>query len=243
MRYTVFILNPFTGSALSMRRRNVWEAADSGVLLWRRNFLRFLPVFVLPFAAAAFLAVFIPGRVHLSAAAALWWLKPLFERPLLYTAASRFFTRQDGRSPLLRPGGFFRSLPGDLLWRRFSPLRPVFMPLRVLERPRGRDLARRKRSLKEGGLRFARFLSALFVSLEGGFLLSEYFFFHLSLQLLRLDASFIPGSGNGMLLYILYCLNYALLEPLFVCMGFALYVNSRVQTEGWDLQFQFQHLS
>jgi tetratricopeptide (TPR) repeat protein len=40
--------------------------------------------------------------------------------------------------------------------------------------------------------------------------------------------------------YIAYCVNYILVESLFVSMGFSLYINCRNETEGWDIQLLFQ---
>jgi hypothetical protein len=43
-----------------------------------------------------------------------------------------------------------------------------------------------------------------------------------------------------LLIFIAFCFNYILVESLYVCMGFGLYINSRVEVEGWDLQILFQ---
>jgi hypothetical protein len=37
-----------------------------------------------------------------------------------------------------------------------------------------------------------------------------------------------------------WCLNYILVESVYVCMGFGLYINSRVEVEGWDLEILFR---
>jgi hypothetical protein len=41
-------------------------------------------------------------------------------------------------------------------------------------------------------------------------------------------------------IFIAYCVNYMLVESLYAAMGFGVYINSRVETEGWDLQLLFQ---
>jgi hypothetical protein len=43
--------------------------------------------------------------------------------------------------------------------------------------------------------------------------------------------------------FVAFCCNYVLVESLYVCMGFGLYINSRVEVEGWDLQLLFQKLA
>jgi hypothetical protein len=37
-----------------------------------------------------------------------------------------------------------------------------------------------------------------------------------------------------------WCLNYILVESVYVCMGFGLYINSRVEIEGWDIEILFR---
>jgi hypothetical protein len=41
-------------------------------------------------------------------------------------------------------------------------------------------------------------------------------------------------------IFIAFCLNYMLVESLYAAMGFGVYINSRVETEGWDLQILFK---
>jgi hypothetical protein len=40
-------------------------------------------------------------------------------------------------------------------------------------------------------------------------------------------------------IFAAFCFNYVLVESLYVCMSFSLYINSRVELEGWDLQLLF----
>jgi hypothetical protein len=42
------------------------------------------------------------------------------------------------------------------------------------------------------------------------------------------------------LFFAAFCFNYVLVESLYVCMSFGLYINSRVELEGWDLQIMFR---
>jgi hypothetical protein len=45
------------------------------------------------------------------------------------------------------------------------------------------------------------------------------------------------------IIFTAFCFNFILTESLYVCMGFALYINSRVEIEGWDLQLLFQRFA
>jgi hypothetical protein len=233
---------------LALRQRSGWEAADSGILIWRNNLPSLLCFFGLPLLIPALAVIFIPLEVPFWAAAlGLWWLKPFFDRFVLHIAALRFF------EPEASPGRLFkglgrslgRGLPGDLLWRRFSPWRSASMPLRTLENLRSAAVKRRKQDLEKGCLNFCILLSILGLGIEGILLLSEIFFFSIMAEYLDspLIRYIIDNVPRGPLFFACYCFNYLLLESLYVCMGFGLYINSRVVVEGWDIQLQFQRFA
>ena len=241
-------MNPFSDSALFLRSRSVWEAADSGILLWRNSFKYFFPFFALPvLLVACALRFLLDADLFLLSYFIIWWLKPLFDRLVLHVVSARFF-RTGEDSPSLHKGltAMRRGLVGDLLWRRFSPNRAAHMPIRVLERTGGRLFHKRKTTLAEGGLKFCTLISFMGLALEAFLLLSKVLF------TVIITRMFFPhGIGlmaNNMelvelLIFAAFCFNYILVGSLYVCMGFGLYVNSRVEVEGWDLQLLFQQFA
>jgi hypothetical protein len=177
--------------------------------------------------------------------AALWFLKPLFDRPALHIVSVRFFETGSGTARLLRGLGknIFRGLPGDLLWRRFSPLRSVIMPLRILEKLTGRETGKRKRNLARGGLYFGVFLTVWGIALETVLLGGEILFSLIMIDIIQEDYFSSLGdffSRMELFFFAAWCLNYILVESVYVCMGFGLYINSRVEVEGWDLEILFR---
>jgi hypothetical protein len=235
---------PFLNSALHLRRRSVWEAADSGLLLWRKSFVEFIPFFAIPAWIAACALLFLPFEEIYLSYIAIWWLKPLFDRLALHVVSVRFFNSSARFKDLLRglPGTLGRGLPGDLLWRRFSPGRGARMPVRVLERPDRKQYNLRKKALVPGGLNFCFLVSPIGLILEGALLLGELIFASITISI------FFPSAMNYLRLYpdlvqtlvfAAYCFNYILVESLYVCMGFGIYINSRVEVEGWDLELLF----
>ncbi|MDR1024403.1 MAG: DUF4129 domain-containing protein [Treponema sp.] len=252
---------------LALRRRSLWEAADSGLLLWRRNLGYLIPFFALPFWICAFaLLSFSLSKTAppsgsfgnfplLRAWFILWWLNPLFDRFILHVVAARYFEPHSSFPGLFRglAGSICRGLPGDLLWRRFSPWRAAVMPLRVLERAAVRSrrtgkrqrVVNRKRALSGGGLHFCIFLTVWCPLLQWILIAGETFFVFLISQQFNLT---LPGSGNpfalgGLYYYTLWCVNYLVVESLYVCMGFGLYLNSRVEVEGWDIELLFRQFA
>ena len=252
-----------SSSILEMRRRSVWEAADSGILLWRDNFLYFIPVFAAPVWIIASALMFIPDDFRWVSWFGLWWLKPLFERFCLQVVAVRFFRNNPDAGLFNDPDslssswGFrrilkgllaniFSYLPGDLLWRRLSPFRPATMCLRLLERPKPGLYKERKKVLASGGLNFSALLSCIGPSLELILLGGEIVF---TIIILEIFFPHIPwvmriNSLNFLLfVYIAYCFNYILVGSLYVCMGFGIYINSRTTVEGWDIELLFRKFS
>jgi hypothetical protein len=232
-------------ASLALRRRNGWEAADSGILLWRNNLPYLLFFFVLPVLGIilAFMCIrSIPAWVGILL---LWWLKPLFDHLMLHVIAVRFFENRASVFRLFRGLGksLGRGLAGDLLWRRFSPLRSVVMPIRTLENPKT-PKGRRIRALQKGCLNFGVLLSCLGLGMEVVLLAGELVFFVILIELFNpsffIRFLFYGTTVDGFFLRW-YSLNYVFVESLYVCMGFGVYINSRVEVEGWDIQLLFQN--
>ena len=255
------MVKTFPSSALPLRRRSVWEAADSGILLWRSNIVYLIPFYIMPIITAAIaLRLFMPEHLQFVSYLALWWCKPLFERFALHVVSARFF-RGSARSASganeigeaaapTRIGelckGMWqirRGLVGDLLWRRFSPWRAAQTPIRVLERSGGEQFRLRKRNLASGGLDFCPILTFLCLALEAVLLAGKVIFVIMMMEIDFSDGlNFLWNTIETIEIFIFaaFCFNYILVGSLYVCMGFGLYINSRVEVEGWDLQLLFQ---
>ena len=242
-------MNPFSGSVLLLRRRGIWEAADSGVLLWRKNFFCFIPFFALPVTLVACGLRFLPGNLQFLSFFSIWWLKPLFDRLALNVVSVRFFASREKTAFSFRDirkglWGMRRGLLGDLLWRRFSPGRAARMPIRVLERINGERFRQRKRTLNSGGLAFCSFVTVLCFALEAFLLLSKITFVAVAAETFFPSGFFDRVWSNdelvATLIFTAFCFNYIFVGSLYVCMGFGLYINSRMEVEGWDLQLLFQ---
>jgi hypothetical protein len=258
---------PFDG-ALALRRRSAWEAADAGLLLWRKDLLYFIPFFALPVWICAFSLRLLPDHLWPLSWLSLWYLRPFFDRLVLQVVSARFFGASGPEGPPVPGAGnpvrsrrlsrglsqglswrlwpnLFRGLAGDLLWRRFSPWRPAMTPVRTLERLGPAQTRRRKKALSRGGIGFCVFLSAWSLTLEAILLGGEILFVLISVTMIQ--SGFIGSAGEffagkEIFLYTAWCVNGIFVESLYVCMGFSLYINSRVELEGWDLELLFRGL-
>ena len=175
-------------SALYLRRRSVWEAADSGLLLWRNNYACLVPFFAVPVWIFACCLRLLPDTLTFLSCFVLWWLKPFFDRLVLHVISVRFFSSPADSTtgfPAARRtkelfrglwGTLCRALPGDLLWRRFNPGRAVYTAVRVLERVDQKQFRQRKKVLVSGGLGFCSLIGILCIMLEGMLLFGELLF-------------------------------------------------------------------
>ncbi len=240
--------------SLTLRRRNGWESLDLGLAMcqhWRAPLLR------------AWLATYGVFAVLLSAVLwehpqwvilIVWWLKPLFDRVLLFVLSRSIF----GHAPTV--GAVWRELPtllrrtrllAGLTFYRLSPSRSFHLPVWQLEGQRGSAARQRRQVL---GLRSNGYAWGLM-----------FFCVHFSLVLwisgAVLSFMFIPddmlpdGSGWWQLFTddsqlwlahygnLLVFLAESLVEPVFVASGFSLYLNRRSELEGWDIEVNFRRMT
>ncbi|MDR0527624.1 MAG: hypothetical protein LBG79_07420 [Spirochaetaceae bacterium] len=239
-----------------LRPRSIWEAADLGVLIWRRGIWILLLFFTLPMIATSGFIYFILKLIN----AELWfngsvliimlfmefWLKPFFGRFALQVCSKLFFYERPRIKDFFSglSGALFFGLLGDLLWRRFSPYRGVIMPLRVLERLKGSRLARRREVLASGALYSGAALTFFCLALNAALNAASLVFIYTSSATLGIydDFSSFLEFRSGVYLALIR-INFIISETLYIAMSFAVYINSRVITEGWDLQFIFQKLN
>ncbi|MDR2211905.1 MAG: DUF4129 domain-containing protein [Spirochaetaceae bacterium] len=231
-----------------LRRRSGWEATDMGILLWRQNWKSLFLFFGIPLGLCFLTVGFMPAGIKGTGGIVIWWLLPLLDRFALQVVSVRFLDAQAPVRGLFKGLGrtLWRGLMGDLLWRRFSPFRSARMPVTVLENAGGIKLYQRKQLLSRNGLDFGFPLTFICLGLEIVLVLGELVFIFAMGQLFFswLDPDIISFfAQNDRIITALAWINQLLIEPLYVCMGFGLYINSRVETEGWDIELLFKKIA
>ncbi|MBL8470670.1 MAG: DUF4129 domain-containing protein [Rhodocyclaceae bacterium] len=240
--------------AVVLRRRTPWEALDLGremLLAWRG------PLF------AAWCAVYLPTLLVACAlfwpqpiwgALVAWWLKPAFDRVLLFVLARASF----GAAPSLSE--VRRALPGlwfnwPHLWAltlaRLGMARSFLLPVVQLEGLRGGTARKRRAVLGRRTRGHAVWLTVLCSNLSGVLYLSA----------LAAVTILTPDDGEGRINWNLLalgtesetwqqCLSIAaivvaetIVEPLYVASGFALYLNRRSDLEAWDVELGLRRLA
>ncbi|TGD75822.1 DUF4129 domain-containing protein [Mangrovimicrobium sediminis] len=236
--------------AIAVRQRSGWSAIDLGFTLtrlwWRALFLSWLLPAGLVFCVLHVVLYKYPQFAILLT----WWLKPVFDRFPLYILSRRVFGEDTGLREALRQWREICRcdlLPWQL-WRRFNPLRSFVMPVTVLERLQGKPRERRLRVLQLASGNQALWLTMICLHLETlmvfaaimtGFLLLPA---GESSQFISL-AEAAAETETALLFNALSLLGMALVAPFYTAAGFTLYLNRRVELEGWDIEVSFRNLA
>lgn len=231
-----------------MRPRGSFEAVDLGFLIVRRFWPRLLVAWLLPTLPILLLLAYgLTGLPYLGLPL-FWWLKPWFERPMLFVLSRALF----GELPRWREVFSWRALGpglfGDLTLRRFSPHRSLTMPVTLLEGSQT-ETGRQRRYLIGGkdmtgaGLTFGCWLG------EIAFVIALFFLVDLLLPNgfhgfdgFDPESSEIWPTSVSLLIYFSYYLAATLLEPFYVGGGFLLYLQRRTALEGWDVELAFRRM-
>lgn len=235
--------------AISARRRDGWSALDLGFMLSRQWWPELFLSWLIPAATVCTFLHLVLWNYAEWAILLTWWLKPLFDRFPLWIASRRLFGERPGVADCLRQ---WRAIAAPdalpwLLWRRFNPMRSLVMPVTLLEGLRGHRREARLGLLQRESGGCALWLTVIGVHLET--LLPAALIFT-GVLLLPTEVDFdvwsLFSGDVGVLTYgfnALTLLVMALVAPFYVCAGFTLYINRRIELEGWDIEVAFRGLA
>ena len=233
---------------LDLRPRTMFEACDLGVRIVsahaRSVWSTCLPVYALVVLISLMAWPFGTGWAFL----ALFWLKPWFDRSVLFVLGRAVFGETTRFADLVvaRRAVLWQGLAGALSVRRLSPWRSFVQPVLQLEGQRG----------KPGRQRIARILGphrGAALGMQSAFATAEACLWAglwtLPGWLLPTEArgdwlqAFFRGESSWTSMVLLACQMGAVLavEPFFVGAGFAMYLNRRVELEAWDIEQEFRH--
>ncbi|MCZ6852694.1 MAG: DUF4129 domain-containing protein [Gammaproteobacteria bacterium] len=238
------------GLQIVARPRNHWEALDLGLLIarrWYRLLLTSWLCFALPVFASCW--VLLPESPGL-AIVVVWWLKPIYERVPLKILSTAIF----GSVPTLRDvlrDTYLCVTPGilsALTFRRFSPNRSFEAPVLVLEELQGEVRRKRLEVLQPKAGTAAFWLTLLGVHIEAflviGLIVGVYLFIPAELEIDWWGLIVSGSSGEqDWLVNGLTFVAMAVVAPVYVSSGFALYLNRRIELEAWDIELGFKRLA
>ena len=228
------------------RVRSSWSAIDLGTLLGRKYWLRGVTLY-LTLAIPTFFVVLGTGKFsQWLPYLLLWWFKPLFERPFLYSLSRELFGEKSGYFFTLKEfnSWLWPSLIAIVTLRRLSTNRSMFAPVSLLEKPPASEYTNRTSVLGASYSNAATWLTVVLYHFE-----SIIFVAALSLLAFlfpdQIDSAFSwfqnQGSNNSQY-YIVFAqvIIMAIVAPLYCAAGFMLYICRRIELEGWDIEICFR---
>ena len=238
--------------SVAVRPRAGWEAIDLGFTMareWWRQLWSVWLCFYVP--AAVLLHVVFWDRMWV-AMLLLWWLHPFFERAVMHVVGQAVFDVPPSLLQTLRATPQWRK-PGlftALSFYRLDPARSLMLPVWQLEQQRGRA-ARQRRKLLGKRLRGYGVWLTLLCNMFVYLLYRSVLIIPLLLKPAGADAEFdwnalfaqgrldVWGWQNSLCLVI----AFSIMQPFYVCGGFALYLNRRAALEGWDIEIALRKLA
>ncbi|MBL4847911.1 MAG: DUF4129 domain-containing protein [Planctomycetes bacterium] len=184
----------------------------------------------------------------------LWWIKPLFDRLPLFVLSRALF----GATPKVRDviRAFPKMLIRQLFWaltvQRLDPRRAFRLPVWELEGLPFKQRGRRLKVLDRGQETPAFVLSFLCNQMQWGIAIGLFLLVNMLIPS-QMGINLVEEFGRGWpdhvpflisaLAWLCYLIADAIVSPLYVAGGFALYINRRTHLEGWDVQLAFQRLA
>ena len=235
--------------AIEPRLRDGWEAIDMGISMTRAWWLPLQLSWLVPSSIVFFSLLTVFSEKTWIALLITWWLNPLWDRfPLLLASRALFDEPLRVRLVWAECLQLFKKdwLPW-LTWRRFSPTRSLDMPVTVLEQLRGEARTRRLNILHRNSSGIAFLLTMLCIGFEGLILLALWMFVLIFVPEEVWVEEALTGFNNFFWFsrwsVVIWFVALSLVSPFFVVSGFALYINRRIELEGWDIEIRFRHLA
>ncbi len=236
--------------SIEIRPRSPWEAVDLGLLMARRWWWPLAKLWLILTLPLYLLLSLLPTDWLWLCVFIVWWLKPLFERPLLYLLSHAVFGHLPDTRSALRA---FLGLAGrqwfaSLTWRRLSPTRAMDLPVLQLEGLGGFRRQDRLSILHREGSSPAIWLTLIGMYLEfflaGGALVLLYVLLPSEITidwfslLVDMDTAWFEHLSNACVY-----LAMALVAPFYIACGFSLYLNRRITLEAWDIDIAFKRIA
>ncbi len=251
---------------MNVRLRHSFEAMDLGVRLWQHFFFAFLKVwcvFALPFIFSIIFIVywFYPHLLWVSALV-IWWFKPLYDRLILHFFSHALF------GEVLNLSQIFKSLLSlifkthlfyHLTLGRFSTQRSFLLAVWQLEGVNAKERKQRIKLLTKKTKQAAFWLTITCIHLELiiyfalfgliAFLIPEHYQSNISTFFFSWLIDEEQLKSEQLVIWIelinllFLVLSMSLIEPLYITMGFMLYLKQRTLLEGWDIEINFRRLA
>lgn len=232
-----------------VRPRNAWESIDLGfsmVRQWWKSLYKLWFIFVLPIFLLVYLLFYDNWWLPILI---IWWLKPGFDRIILYFLSLALFDEQPGIQQTWQalPRFFKTHLLLALTWWRFDFARSFNLAVWQLEGLKGKKAYQRMKILQRDTQNVAIQLTVVCLLFYVMLYLSLFVLVYLMMPTVHIFNFFYIIFENEWLLKIMSMVfnlfALSVVEPLYVAGGFALYLNRRTHLEGWDIELAFRRIA
>ena len=233
---------------INPRLRRPWAAIDLGMPIAKRFWFTYVSIWLVLVIPVFLLSTFLLlGDFLWLSSILVWWLKPVFERPILYMLSKHLFGQTITIRETLKNYKEWLStgwIDGITL-RRFSFIRSFSMSVTLLEKLNGKAYSQRIDILSSKGGGAAFWLSTTLVHVELFLLLALFASITLFYPLLNVDDFFYFEQYQYFILLIntFSVLAMAVVAPFYVSGGFMLYICRRIELEAWDIEICFRDLA
>lgn len=242
---------------LQLRQRTTWEAIDLGFSVTQRYFKEiFLPWSILVTILFIMSLIICFAGFPFLGTLFFWYLLPLCERIVLFVVSRAVFDEKLHYKQSLKAWwpeckkGFWANM---FFWR-FTPGRSFLLPIWQLEGLKGQAFTKRKSILNRRVGNTATWLGVVYVHVEALIYYSAFMlilFFIPENTLINYFENFDPdsltnsfeGLGFQIMGLSFYYIAILFLRPFYVSAGFMLYLNRRIDLEGWDIEVKFRSLA
>ena len=239
--------------AVRLRRRTSWEALDLGHAMLRAWAGPAYRAWLGSYGLIGLILLCALWSYPSAAVFILWWLKPAFDRILLFVFSRSLFhtptTWHDilaALPQLIRHSGLLHGLTIG----RINMARSFLLPVRQLEQQSGKAARARCKVLSRRGRGNAVWLTFVCANLSAVWVYSLVLLVDtmtpMGLPPIFSWSNWFMGEPEGelLLLFNLFVLlAESLIEPFYVASGFALYLHRRSELEGWDIELAFRRLA
>lgn len=232
---------------LKVRLRSDNEAFNLGLMLARRYYfallLAALPLWSLCLGLGL---VFWYGKGSpLYLLLLLWWLKPLYERPMLLRL-SRLIFQQAVDVKIEQKAAFASGWLAEMTYLRlFRGLAPIRHAVNCLEDLRGKEKRERLRFFARGAAGAMRALLLISLLETALLLIGAWLFFDVSIHNLAafLQRLLYAPEELHLFLALAYVPLSLLVSPFYIGAGFMDYLNFRMISEGWVVALDMRRLA
>ncbi len=235
---------------IALRERNPWQAIDLGFDISRQFSAMLYKSYCLGFLLISLPIILILHNYPTWASLLVWYLKPLFEVGPQVLLSRRIFGEDFSNRQIIN---ITLSTMKQHWWSaisrlRFSIRRSFVMPVFLLEGLHSEQRRKRLSTLSLGQSQGPTSLTILLAHGEILFYLVLLFIIYQFIpnyERVSLFIMFQPDAEHiGFQWLAISCWFAAVMAiaPFYICGGFALYLNKRIELEGWDLELSFKKI-